>query len=96
MEYGGGLRNLIKPYGTPGDDLGTHSATQEFRHDEFEAAGLEVLESYDMGSEAMERGFADAVRAAVLCSHPQDGWFDRVQPPQGHRGLGVQPALLGR
>mgnify|MGYP000086786699 FL=1 len=57
MEYGGGLRNLIKPYGEPGDDLGTHSATQEFRHDEFEAAGLEVLESYDMGSEAMKRGF---------------------------------------
>ena len=57
MEYGGGLRNLIKPYGEPGDDFGTHSATQEFRHDEFEAAGLEVLESYDMGSEAMKRGF---------------------------------------
>eukprot|EP00940_MAST-03C_sp_MAST-3C-sp2_P001793 g1793.t1 len=57
MEYGGGLRNLIKPYGEPGDDLGIHTAGSEFRHDEFARAGLEVLESYDMGSEAIERGF---------------------------------------
>lgn len=57
MEYGGGLRNLVKPYGEAGDDLGTHTAGSEFRHGEFERAGLEVLESYDMGSEAIERGF---------------------------------------
>ena len=41
MEYGGGLRNLNKP---------------EERHVEFERAGLEVLESYDMGTDAIERG----------------------------------------
>lgn len=41
MEYGGGLRNLNKP---------------EERHEEYRRAGLEVLESYDMGTDAIERG----------------------------------------
>ena len=41
MEYGGGLRNLNKP---------------DERHEEYKRAGLEVLTSYDMGSDAIERG----------------------------------------
>jgi len=41
MEYGGGLRNLNKP---------------EARHEEYKRAGLEILESYDMGTDAIERG----------------------------------------
>jgi len=41
MEYGGGLRNLNKP---------------EERIEEYKRAGLEVLESYDMGTDAMLRG----------------------------------------
>jgi len=41
MEYGGGLRNLNKP---------------DARRVEYERAGLEVLDSYDMGTDAMERG----------------------------------------
>ena len=41
MEYGGGLRNLNKP---------------SMRHEEYARAGLEVLESYDMGTDAIERG----------------------------------------
>jgi sterol 24-C-methyltransferase len=42
MEYGGGLRNLNKP---------------EERHVEYERAGLEVLRSWDMGMQALERGW---------------------------------------
>ncbi|KAK3266281.1 hypothetical protein CYMTET_25082 [Cymbomonas tetramitiformis] len=42
MEYGGGLRNLNKP---------------SERHLEYEAAGLEVLGSWDMGMQAIERGW---------------------------------------
>ena len=41
MEYGGGLRNLNKP---------------DARHEEYKRAGLEVLQSYDMGTDAIERG----------------------------------------
>lgn len=41
MEYGGGLRNLNKP---------------SMRHEEYARAGLEVLESYDMGTDAIARG----------------------------------------
>ncbi|KAJ1450964.1 S-adenosyl-L-methionine-dependent methyltransferase [Pelagophyceae sp. CCMP2097] len=41
MEYGGGLRNLVKP---------------EARHEEYRRAGLVVLESYDMGTDAILRG----------------------------------------
>jgi sterol 24-C-methyltransferase len=41
MEYGGGLRNLNKPH---------------MRHEEYARAGLEVLTSYDMGTDAIERG----------------------------------------
>ena len=41
MEYGGGLRNLNKP---------------DARIKEYERAGLEVLDSYDMGTDAIERG----------------------------------------
>eukprot|EP00238_Polyblepharides_amylifera_P009736 CAMPEP_0196580096 /NCGR_PEP_ID=MMETSP1081-20130531/26960_1 /TAXON_ID=36882 /ORGANISM="Pyramimonas amylifera, Strain CCMP720" /LENGTH=351 /DNA_ID=CAMNT_0041899881 /DNA_START=155 /DNA_END=1210 /DNA_ORIENTATION=+ len=42
MEYGGGLRNLNKP---------------AERHVEYQKAGLEVLESWDMGMQAIERGW---------------------------------------
>lgn len=42
MEYGGGLRNLNKPHE---------------RHVEYQRAGLEVQESWDMGMQAIERGW---------------------------------------
>lgn len=41
MEYGGGLRNLNKPHE---------------RAEEYKRAGLEVLISYDMGTDAVDRG----------------------------------------
>mmetsp|Transcript_17285 Transcript_17285/g.19329 ORF Transcript_17285/g.19329 Transcript_17285/m.19329 type:complete len:410 (+) Transcript_17285:30-1259(+) len=42
MEYGGGLRNLNKP---------------EARHKEWNDAGMEVLLSYDMGDDFLQRGW---------------------------------------
>jgi len=56
MEYGGGLRNLNKPYGETIGSATPHPAGTEFRAEEYERAGLEVLASFDMGTEAIDRG----------------------------------------
>merc|ERR1712070_271456 len=50
MEYGGGLRNLNKAFGDK-------AAGIKGRHDEWNAANLEVLMSYDMGEDFVKRGW---------------------------------------